>query len=175
MRRLIGLWLIPASLLVACGAPPSESTPAPAPPPATPPPAVSSPPQSGPVAPPSVVVPVTPSKPPDPGFAIVRDLTKMFYEGDLVKLHSRFSKEMKKTVPVEHLTALRARVQKEYGKEVAVLGEDWQAKDKYRGFVRWSRFDKHEGVIEVQWILHRDDDEVAGFFIQPAKTNKKSS
>lgn len=106
---------------------------------------------------------------PDPGLKVVRELTNQFYRGDLVHLHDRFSAEMKKTLSVEQLAAMRAKMEQDYGKEVALIGEDWKIKDRYRGFVRWARFDKSTDPIEIQWILHLKDDEVAGFFMRPTK------
>ena len=49
-----------------------------------------------------------------------------------------------------------------------VLGEESQQKGEYRGFVRWARFEKFDGVIEVLWIL-REDDSIAGFYVRPAE------
>jgi hypothetical protein len=109
----------------------------------------------------------------DPRFERVRAYTEQFYRGDLDKLYERFSPEMRSTLPLDRLRALRAQVAERYGKEVAVLGEDSQVKGEYRGFVRWARFDRYDGVMEVQWIL-RNDDSVAGLFVRPARTGKPS-
>jgi hypothetical protein len=114
-------------------------------------------------------------KAPDPGLPVVREMTEQFYRGDLAKLHSRFSDQMKTILTVDKLVAMRAHVEKTYGKEVAVVGEDWQVKDKDRGFVRWARFDKYDGVIQVLWFLHRDDDQVTGFFVEPAQQQPAES
>jgi len=116
------------------------------------------------------VTPLPPAeKTPDPGLPIVRELTQQFYRGELAKLHKKFSAEMKTTMPIEKLEALRTHVEKEYGKETQVLGEDWQTRGNYRGFMRWARFDGYSGVVEVMWMLHKDDDQVAGLFVQPAQ------
>lgn len=104
----------------------------------------------------------------EPGFAKVLEYTALFYRGDLSALHAHFSDEMKKTLPLDKLVALRASVDKQYGKEVKVLAKDTKAQGKYRAFVRWARFDKYDGVIEVLFML-RDDDTIAGFFIRPAQ------
>ena len=55
-----------------------------------------------------------------------------------------------------------------FTEEVEVVAEDAAVRGEYRGFVRWARFDKHDGLIEVQWIL-RPDDTIAGLFVRPAK------
>jgi GNAT superfamily N-acetyltransferase len=101
----------------------------------------------------------------------VHEYTKYFYDGDLERLQGLFTDEMKQQLTLEQLVALRRRVESEYGNEIAVLGEETQTKGKYRGFVRWARFDKHPGPIEVQWIL-REDDSIAGFFVRPVKRNR---
>jgi hypothetical protein len=63
---------------------------------------------------------------------------------------------------------MRDRVRLNLGEEVEVVGEDSQTRDDYRGFVRWARFSKHDGLIEIRWIL-RDDDTIAGFQIREAQ------
>jgi hypothetical protein len=166
MRRKLtsSIAFLPVALLcAACGG--SGETPPPVPVPAQEPPPLSLTP-----------VPVPPQPGParaDPGFERVRAYTEQFYRGDLEKLYERFSPEMRATLPLERLRALRAQIAERYGKEVAVLGEDSQVKGEYRGFVRWARFDRYDGVMEVQWIL-RKDDSVAGLFVRPARTGKAS-
>jgi len=107
------------------------------------------------------------------GLETVREYTRMFYAGELDRLHERFSPEMRSDVmPLDKLRELREFVRRTYGDETEVVGEDSQTKGDYRGFARWARFSAHEGVIEVQWIL-RPDDSVAGFFVRPAGAGKR--
>jgi hypothetical protein len=103
-----------------------------------------------------------------PGVEVVRKYTQMFYSGDLDQLRESFSAEMKEEFPPERLQVMRDRVRMNLGEEVEIVGEDSQAKDDYRGFVRWARFSKHDGLVEVQWIL-REDDTIAGFQIREAR------
>jgi hypothetical protein len=182
MRRTLLRLALPLVLLrtAACGgsaeAPPASLTKQPetqqAPASETAPP-----PQPGTDAAPPVAVQIAPlpkdGRTPDPALPLVRELTGQFYRGELAKLHKRFSTEMKATLTLERLTELRAKVEKDYGKEVEVLGEDWQYRGNYRGFVRWARFDRYPGPIEVIWMLHKDDDQVAGLFVQPAQNQPK--
>ena len=113
-------------------------------------------------------VDIVQAPPADPGIDVVRSYIDLFYRGELQELFNRFSEEMKQTLTLEQLTGLHRQVQKDYGEETEVVGEDFQVKGEFRGFVRWARFDKYDGVIELQWIL-RTDDSIAGFFIRPAK------
>jgi hypothetical protein len=101
-------------------------------------------------------------------FDTVRRYTQQFYAGEFEKLHDRFSDEMKEVVPLEKLEEIHAFVVDQYGREIEVVGEDTQTNEDYRAFVRWARFSDHDGIIEIQWILH-DDDTIAGFFVQPAE------
>ena len=92
----------------------------------------------------------------------------MFYEGKLDLLHAKFRQEMRDVVPLEQLNLMFEHAVTTYGEETRVIAEEKEIKDDYRGFVRWAYFDKTEEVIEVQWIL-KSNDEIAGFFIRPAK------
>lgn len=111
------------------------------------------------------VPPVTATR---PGFETVTRYTEQFYAGELEKLFERFSDEMKTQLPLDRLRELHAFVAERYGREVELIDQDTQTKDEYRGFVRWARFSDHEGVIQIEWILRRDDT-IAGFFIRPAQ------
>ncbi len=162
MNRLVWTFLlVTAALCAACGG----STP---PPPESPVTGSPSPPSA---AQPELSVKIIPPGASDPGLDRVHEATLDFYAGDLTKLHDRFSPELAKSLTLEQLVALHRRVAEEYGKEIAVLGEDRQSKAEYRGYVRWAKFDKFSGPIEVQWIL-KPDDTIAGFFIRPAKAQK---
>ncbi len=110
------------------------------------------------------------SKPPVPpeDLAVVREYTALFYDGELERLHARFTAEMREVVPLEQLQSVFDHAVENYGAQTRVIGEESQVKDDYRGFVRWAHFDKTEEVIEIQWIL-KANDEIAGFFIRPAK------
>ena len=104
----------------------------------------------------------------DAGLEVVRRYTRMFYAGELDSLRQKFSSEMREEFPEGRLELMRDRVRTNLGEETEVVGEDFQLRDDYRGFVRWARFSKHDGLIEVQWIL-REDDTIAGFMIREAR------
>jgi hypothetical protein len=113
------------------------------------------------------IVPVVPDG--VAGRDTAREYTRMFYAGELEPLFEKFSPEMRTEIlPLEKLRALREQVRERYGEETQVLGEDSQTKGDLRGFARWARFSRHDGVIEIRWIL-RPDDTVAGFMVIPAK------
>ncbi len=158
-------------ILGGCGGATPEDEPAQAAPAVVPEPAAptETAPESPPLAsPPLEDLQVTVQPVETPGMDVVRAYTEQFYSGELEQLHERFTEEMKQVLPPDQLRTLYDYVRQEYGEEVEVLGEDAQTKDEYRGFARWARFSNYDGVIEVQWIL-REDDSVAGFFVQPAK------
>jgi hypothetical protein len=67
---------------------------------------------------------------------------------------------------------MRDRVRLNLGEEIEVVGEDSQTRDDYRGFVRWATFSKHDGLIEIRWIL-REDDTISGFEIREAQPNRQ--
>jgi hypothetical protein len=114
-------------------------------------------------------VQVTITRGADPGLEAVRRYTGMFYRGELEQLFENFSPEMRNEIlPLAKLRELREFVREEYGEEVEVVGEDSQTRGDYRGFARWARFSKHEGLIEFQWIL-RSDDTVAGLLVRAAR------
>lgn len=98
--------------------------------------------------------------------AAVYEYTRLFYDGELGRLYAHFSDEARAALPLEQLAALRERMVAQYGREVRILREDAQTRGEYDGFVRWARFDRYDGVIELQWILSGDDT-VAAFFIRP--------
>jgi hypothetical protein len=163
------LWLstVGLALLAGCGSPtPPPPAEAPSPPPTT----GSEPaPTDGATAPeprPSIFVqPLGFEKPVDPGYETVQRYMKQFYDDDLEALQARFSAELKQEIPLERLREMREAVRRELGDEVEVIAEDHQTHEDYRGYARRVRFSKHDGVIEIQWILHPDDS-IAGFVIK---------
>ena len=175
--RPLGSLLLLVSILIspACGETPppvEESTPAAA---ESAGPAASEPPVPEEAAPetappPATIKDVSVSIEPaeTPGLDVVRAYTAQFYAGDLQELHGRFTEEMQQSFPLGQLKALHDQVRSQYGEEIEVIGEEAQTRGEYRGFARWARFDKYDGVIEVQWIL-REDDSIAGLFVQPAR------
>ena len=104
----------------------------------------------------------------EPGTELVRRYTQMFYSGKLEQLRERFSAEMKEEFPPGRLQVMRDEVRLNLGEEIELLGEDSQTRGDYRGFVRWARFSKHDGVIQIEWTL-RDDDAIAGLIIKEAR------
>lgn len=149
------LLLVAVALSAACGGSPSPEPSATGAPTAPAPPGLA-------------VNTIPPPGTPDPGLDLVHEATLDFYAGDLTKLHGRFSPELAKSLTLEQLIALHRHIVEEYGKEVAVLSEDSQSKNQYRGYVRFAKFDKFPDPIEVQLIL-KPDDTIAGFFIRPAR------
>ena len=108
----------------------------------------------------------------DPGLEVVRRYTRMFYDGEMDELRARFSEEMQAEFPPGRLEVMRERVREGLGEETEIVGERSQSRDEYRGFVRWARFSKHDGVVEIQWVL-RQDDTVAGFIIREAQAGRE--
>ena len=104
----------------------------------------------------------------DKTLEVVRGYTAQFYDGELAALHGRFTPEFGESLTLEMLTELRENVADAYGQELEVLGEESQVKGEYRGFARWSKFEKFDGVVQLQWILV-EDDSIAGFFVQPGE------
>jgi hypothetical protein len=102
------------------------------------------------------------------GLELVRDYTQQFYRGELAQLYLLFTDNLRKELPMERLMLMHRQMVDSYGKETEVVAEDSREKDGHRGFVRWAKFDKHDGLIKVQWIL-RGDDRISGFFIVPAE------
>jgi len=100
--------------------------------------------------------------------ARVRLYTQLFYDGKLDELYDHFSAGMREVLPREDLEQLRRHTLETYGHETKLLGEEAAARGEFRAFVRWARFDKHDGIMEVQWRL-RPDDSIAGFLIRPAR------
>jgi hypothetical protein len=98
----------------------------------------------------------------------------MFYAGEMDELREKFSEEMKAEFPPGRLELMRDRVRDGLGEETEVVDEDSQVRDEYRGFVRWARFSKHDGLVEIQWVL-RQDDTIAGFIIREAQTGRQQS
>jgi hypothetical protein len=119
-------------------------------------------------------VKVAPPPPPEPSvdadeLAVVREYTQMLYRGELDLLHAKFSDEFSESFPLDKLSAVYEQIATNFGKETQVLREDSQRNEEYRAFVRFARFEKIEQVVEVQWILRAADDQIAGFFIRPAR------
>jgi hypothetical protein len=110
----------------------------------------------------------------DPGLDVVRNYTRMFYDGEMEELRANFSEEMKTDFPPGRLQVMRERIREGLGEEIEIVGERSQTRDEYRGFVRWARFSKHDGLIEIQWVL-RQDDTVAGFIIREAQAGREPS
>ncbi len=101
-----------------------------------------------------------------PGTDLVNLLTDQFYSGELEDIHQRFSKQMKQQVPLQQLRLMHEYMLANFGKEVEVVGTESKQDSEYRGFVRWAKFDKHDGLIKIQWYL-KPDDTVGGFQIEP--------
>jgi len=89
---------------------------------------------------------------------------KLFNDGQLDTLHRLFSPELQADLTLPELTLLRRNLTKAYGREVAVISQDAKTRGDYRGFVRWARYERLEGIVQIQWIL-RADDTIAGFFV----------
>ena len=107
----------------------------------------------------------------DRAIGVAREYTRMFYENEIDALFERFSPEMQQQIPLDQLKQLAQGMREELGVETAVVQEKVETKEAegYRGVYRWAHFDKYDGVIEVLWIL-REDDSVAGFFLNPAQS-----
>ena len=82
-------------------------------------------------------------------------------------LYARFSDEMKETLPIDRLSLMRAQVRERFGERVEVAREESDRSGGYTAIMQWTRFDRTDDLVEVQWIL-RDDGLVGGFFVRPA-------
>lgn len=103
-----------------------------------------------------------------PGSEVADRYTHLFYDGELAKLFAKFSDEMKTDVPLAQLEQNHAKFVAQFGNEATVVHRESKEEDGYRAFVRWSRFEKYDGVIGIQWIL-REDDSIAGFYVRSAQ------
>ena len=174
MRTLLAVMLL---VVIGCSgsqpeAEPVENLSAPVSPAATPT-------ETAVATPPKTTVPAAPPPPDKPavdaeGLAVVREYTRMFHGGELDLLHQKFSDEMRGVLSMEQLSALYEQVITDYGKETRLIAEDSQRNEEYRAFVRWAHYEKTDEIIEVQWILRTSDDEIAGFFVRPAKRKIKA-
>ncbi len=105
------------------------------------------------------------------GLEVALAYTSKFYSGELDGLFAEFSDEMKAIMPLEQLEQNHAEFAEKFGREIEMVYEESKIDGDQRSFVRWARFENHDGVIGVQWILHPDDS-VAGFFIRPAEPTR---
>jgi hypothetical protein len=81
---------------------------------------------------------------------------------------------MRGVLSMEQLSALYEQVITDYGKETRVIAEESQQNEEFRAFARWAHFEKTDEIIEVQWILRLSSDEIAGFYVRPAKRKIKA-
>ncbi len=93
----------------------------------------------------------------------------LFYEGQIAALWANMSVEMRSTlVSEENLKALRAQVEEQMGREVAVLSEIEDDVVAAHIYLRTARFEKIDQPIHVQWAFD-DAGVVTGFYVSPAQ------
>jgi hypothetical protein len=101
------------------------------------------------------------------GIETANNYTRMFYDGELEKLHSKFSDEMKTVLSLDELTERRAQFAAQFGAESEVIHQESKIDGEFRAFVRWVRFENYPDIVGIEWIL-RKDDSIAGFYVRPA-------
>ena len=97
-----------------------------------------------------------------------------FYEGELDDLWARFTPEMRGALGERtNLGTFREQTEEQLGEELQVVDESVVTKAGFRTYRRKSRFAGLETLIELLVSLD-DDDRVAGFSIQPVRTEALS-
>lgn len=96
-----------------------------------------------------------------------RELTRLFYEGELDTIAADFTEQMATALGgVAGLRTARQQITAQIGEETEVLDERTQAAGEHRVYYRSARFSGFAGRIGVQWTLDADG-RIAGFFIRP--------
>ena len=116
--------------------------------------------------PPIVAAPAEPQASPE--IAKGRELTQLFYRGELSKVHGEFSREFKEAMSLETLRAHRVKLSNQLGVEKLLLDERIETAGDYRVYLRKCRFEKSEEDILVQWWF-RDDGKLGAFRVQPSQ------
>lgn len=99
--------------------------------------------------------------------------TEWFYKNHFEELRNKFSDEMQKALSLKDFAALRAQIAQHYGSEIEVLSEQESLASGWQVCERIARFDKHGGLIKVQWVLGPES-VIGGFFIAPVPTEADS-
>lgn len=96
-----------------------------------------------------------------------RELTVLFYKGELEAVWSSFSEETRHALgSANNLRAFRAQVEDQVGTEQAVVEEKVEARNGHQVYLRIARFSKVAVPIMVQWAFGPDGT-VQSFFIRP--------
>jgi hypothetical protein len=104
----------------------------------------------------------------DPEIVKARAYTMDFYRGELARLHESFSPKFKDSMNLDQLRRFRRQVTLQYGIEKELIGEKVVTQDAFRIYIRQTRFDKHDGVVELLVAL-RPNYSIAGFSLRPAE------
>ncbi len=106
--------------------------------------------------------------------AMGRDCTQRFYDSDLDSLWDECSTTLQGALgTIEGLQGFRAAVQEQMGAEKAVVTEEIMRLGALRTYLRTSRFEKTDLLIQVSWVFG-DDLGIEGFSIRPIQVESES-
>ncbi len=98
-----------------------------------------------------------------------RRLTAQFYAGDTGPVWEQMSAQMRSALgSAPALVTFAGQVENQLGKEAAVLDESIIEVQGHQVYLRTARFEKHDGLIHVQWAFDSEG-KVGGFFVRPVQ------
>jgi tetratricopeptide (TPR) repeat protein len=97
-----------------------------------------------------------------PAVVVARRSVEQFFAFELAALHGSFTSELARKMSVGDLRNLRARVVSELGNEVELLRERVEPRGPAQAYLRVSRFDRFDGLVELG-VLVEPDGSVAYF------------
>ena len=99
--------------------------------------------------------------------ARARDYLRRFYRGELDELRQSFTPGLARSVSSEQFRDMHDRVSRQLGAESALLDERVSVSGATRTYVRRSRFERHDGEVEIVIELAVDE-AIDGFAFRPA-------
>jgi hypothetical protein len=91
-----------------------------------------------------------------PAVVVARRSVELFFAFELPTLHASFTRELAEKMSVGDLRNLRARVVSELGNEVELLRERVEPRGEAQAYLRVSRFDRFEGLVELGVLVEPD-------------------
>ena len=91
-----------------------------------------------------------------PAVAKARRSIELFFAFELADLHASFTSELARNMSMADLHALRARVVSELGVEVERLRERVEPRGAGQAYLRVSRFDRFDGLVELGVLVEPD-------------------
>jgi len=99
-----------------------------------------------------------------------RKATQQFLKRDTLALWAQMTPDMQAAVKTaDGLAQFRADLDKQFGEEQAVLGEDVTEQNGVRLYLRTARWSKPATPIQMLWAF-LPDKRIAGFYVRPAQT-----